>query len=159
MNAWLLCLLWMVGFEVGPGLHVAMHEHLGHHHHGPQADVHAEASHEHEHEHEHEAHGHEHEHAAHGHDHDHDQVVEWSEPRFEHETWLAVAPQDEARCLDDLGHGAHALAHRSIAAFPAASPWPPISVAPWTPLSRTESCRDPIVERTPRAVRARGPPA
>ncbi len=174
----LLCaVLWVLGFDIGPGLHLAAHELLDHHHHGSSShvDVHEgeapeDGAHGHD-EHGHDEHGHGH---GHGHDgepeHGHDEnghearehPADATPPDFAPVLSLALdqAPVAEAvaRCADDLSHGAHALAHRGVAASPTSPPWPAIAVAPWVPLNRAERSVDPIRSRTPRCVRARGPP-
>ncbi len=64
-----------------------------------------------------------------------------------------------ARCRDDAGHGAHALAHRGVAVVSAPSAWPPLARAPLVGrLSTPRAATGPLARR-PRHVRARGPPA
>lgn len=173
-------MLWVVGFDVGPGLHVAAHEWLGHHHHGSSSHVavaeeahghehggHEHGGHEHgDHGHEHDAHEHEHEHDAHEHDaHDeHDALaaadddVEFVEPVVGKDALLVADAEAVAQCADDFGHGAHSLAHRGVAAFPTPPAWPSVAVATWTPLTRAERSFDPVRSRAPQCARARGPP-
>jgi hypothetical protein len=162
LHALLLCVLWVAGFEVGPGLHVAAHDWLEHHHHGSSS--HVEVAEREEHGHDGHGHGHGHGHDGHGHGHGHEGdwhevEVEFVEPLLGSTDLLAETGRDAVvRCADDFGHGAHSLAHRAVAAFPASPPWPSVAVASWVPLTRAERSVDVIRSRAPRCARARGPP-
>lgn len=177
LHALLLCVLWVAGFEVGPGLHVAAHDWLEHHHHGSSSHVEVAEREEHEgHGHGHDGHGHDghdgdghdgHGHGGRGHDGHghggegdwHEVEVEFVEPLLGSTDLLAETGRDAVvRCADDFGHGAHSLAHRAVAAFPASPPWPSVAVASWVPLTRAERSVDVIRSRAPQCARARGPP-
>jgi len=131
-----LCLVWIVGFELGPWLHVALHDHLAPHHHtafGEVVDDHdrdAEVD----------------EHGASVHDHD-----------------RAAAPHTitdaDAHLLAALAHGAHSLEHHGVAVPPPAPP-----VLHPLPIDRRPTFVAAVVAIAPLATPvaralARGPPS
>jgi hypothetical protein len=100
--ALVLTILWIAGFELMPWAHIALHDHLAHHHHDETgADVlddhDAEVD----------------EHVAARHDDDHDAEVD------EHGAPVA-APHDDTRSAERalrsaLQHGTHSFAHHGVA--------------------------------------------
>ncbi|MEM6295418.1 MAG: hypothetical protein AAGA54_29360 [Myxococcota bacterium] len=128
--ALILVALWIVGFEVFPVLHTAFHDAFGHHHHA--GDAH-----------------------DHGHDHGHGD-------EDEHGHWVPEVPddpaQDGAGSEDDDGHGAHALAHHTLAAAPTPPPWPPVAEATVRRYAHAVALTQLVSSRAPQRLRARGPP-
>jgi hypothetical protein len=160
----LACLVWVLGFELVPNLHVGMHEAFGHHHHGV-AGVHVVAErgddHDHDHDHDHvHVHDHVHDHGA-AEDHQHAEDHEHGAAEPEAIALAVVEPPVEAAvaCESITEHGRHSLAHRGIAATPA--PWglAPVASAPWTTISRVCTPAAEPRSRRPQTTRARGPPA
>ncbi len=136
-----LAILWIVGFELLPWAHIALHDHLAHHHHDENgADVLDEQR-----------------------DDDHDSAVD------EHGVPVALDHDDdddhapltdgEQRLLDALAHGAHSFAHHGIAVpVPA-----PVMTAPLPvdrrPITIEEAPRPAWVSAPVPEASARGPPA
>gem|GEM_PF-2246301 len=105
LHALVLCVLWLVGFELGPGAHIAFHELLAHHHHDSADHVDVDA-HDHEHaladEHEH-AYLEEHEHAyleEHEHEHEHAYLDESEYEYLDEHAYL-----DEHEHIEEHEHG------------------------------------------------------
>ncbi len=104
----------------------------------------------------HDAFGHHH-HAGDAHEHDHGHGAE-----DKHGHWAPEVPADPprdgaGRSRDD--HGAHALAHRSLAAAPTPPPWPPVAEAAVTRHAHAAALTQLVSTRTPQREHARGPPA
>jgi hypothetical protein len=141
----LFAALWVLGFELGPGLHMALHDRLARHQHGHVH--HDDSGHGHGHGRGH-AHGHGH---GHGHGHDHDRGEGDDHDRGEGE-------RGSGGGQDDPQHGEGSLAHRGVAAL---DPPPPpdlpavlpsaIAPRPLEPITAARSAR-------PLVVRGRGPP-
>lgn len=136
-------LVWALGFEVGPALHVALH------------DVWAP--------HAHEGDAHPHDHGApagHGDFSGLARLRGWIArvdasvaPRKRSETGLAVGSPAED------GHGAHAIAHRHRAAEVPSVALPPIGVAGLAGLAPRPRAPEAPSSRRAESPRARGPPA
>ncbi len=169
-----LCVLWLAGFELLPWMHIALHGHLGKHHHDAtgatiiddqdaETDEHAIAPHDHDAD--LDAEVDEHGQLAHPADHDDDldaEVDEHGQPlHHDHEHHDAPADDDraDARLAAALAHGQHSLAHHGIAI-----PTPPPFLTKPLPVDRRASYLDATAIADPpsfspgRAV-ARGPPS
>lgn len=166
-------LLWLLGVEALPNLHLGLHGLLAPHEHGAPAHAsarhraHAHDDHAHEHgehhgEHGQHAHGHaepDHDHAEHEPEHDHDHAelrdealphdeLRWDERDHDHAEVAPIAPR----------HGQHDLLHRGVAITQPPSPWPvgasaELDWVPWLPTA----CGRPY-SNVPERARARGPP-
>ncbi len=144
-------LLWLLGVEALPNLHLGLHGVLAPHEHGGRADGHArhDAAHDHDHDHDH-AHAHTHEH-EHG-DHRDDAVpagLGLDERDHEHAELTPIAP----------AHGRHDLLHRGVAITQPPAAWPvgasaALEWVPWLPTARGRP-----YSNEPEHARARGPPA
>ena len=143
-------LLWVLGFEVGPDLHIVLHGQIGAHVHGVAVD------HDHDHDHDHvddHVHDHAHDH-AHGHA---DALV-----RGPVELGVAQDARDArhaAVSTVDPQHGRHDLAHRGIAVLVPDVATPRVADADLASLPRLEPHSTFVFDRTPLHDRARGPPA
>lgn len=143
------CLLWVLGFELGPGLHVALHHRLEAHSHEGEHDKVAGAHH-------HAAHDHDHD--PHGHDHPHGST---HRPDYEAEAESDDAADDDraaVRAHERYRHGRHSLAHRGLAVT---DPPPCEPCLPSAPLQRLLRFGPPPggpTDRRPVRARARGPP-
>jgi hypothetical protein len=160
-----LCLLWLAGFEVLPWMHVAMHEHVGPHHHDASGAMVLDSEREPA-EHQHAADDDDHdgdvdEHAADHDDHDHDvdaEVDEHGAPVHKHDHPAQDPHDGAARLAAALAHGQHSLAHHGVAV-----PTPAPLVTRPLPVDRrplflvATAIIDPISYSPGRAV-ARGPP-
>jgi hypothetical protein len=154
--------LWMLGFELVPGLHIALHDRLGGHDHADAHDSHAGAR----------AdghgpfrgqvqtgpgdrdHGHAHRHAVGEDQHGHElaATVDAGPRPFDSIT----APRPTGR---DPGHGAGSLAHRGLAAV---DPPPPARLPDLHPVDTSPRPLEPSdAPRSsgPLTVRGRGPPS
>ena len=140
-------LLWVLGFELGPDLHLAMHGALAPHVHG-----HA-SQHEHEHEHEHE-HDVQDRHDASDHDHGaaHHSVA------TDHPIGARVASGVALVRALDPGHGRHDASHRGIAVKVPPSPMPVIVSADVLRIACVDQPHGQPHGRGPLHTRARGPP-
>jgi hypothetical protein len=129
--------LWVVGFEVMPWLHVVAHDQIGEHEHEQGTIVRVHFGHTH-------ADGTTHDHAA---DHDRD-----------HDTKRRRDDRD-SRVADALAHGQHSLAHHGVA-VPAPAPvvTSPLPVDRRPEIVASLAILDPA-DRAPFAAVARGPPA
>jgi hypothetical protein len=97
-----MCFVWLVGFELGPWLHVALHAYLPHHHHGALGEVIDD----------HDVDGEVDEHAA-------DAAEEAAEREHGHAHRLSDA---ESQLAAALAHGAHSIEHHGVAVPPPAPP-------------------------------------
>lgn len=142
-----LAILWIVGFELLPWAHIALHEHLAHHHHDENgADVLDEKP-------------------VEAHDDDHDSAVD------EHGVPVALGHDDhdddddhapltdgEQHLLDALAHGAHSFAHHGIAVpVPAPVMTTPLPVDR-RPITIDEAAAPEWVSAAVPEASARGPP-
>ena len=129
-----LCLVWIVGFELGPWLHVALHDHLAPHHHTALGTVID--------------------------DHDRDaEVDEHGVATTDHAAAPHHAADPYAHLRAALAHGAHSLEHHGVAVPPPAPP-----VLHPLPVDRRPILVAAVVAiaplQTPVAhARARGPPS
>ena len=154
--------VWVLGFELGPNLHLALHAHLPAHSHGeseapagPRVSVHyGEYFH---------VHAHGGSYHAHAHDpgsHTHSRVCPHTHQRLRRAVsggrceWTALAPAESA----PSSHGAHSLAHRGLVLLQ--PPPPPIFSAPLDtePVAHLEPSTDQLRTRRPLVMRVRGPP-
>lgn len=160
------CVLWLVGFELLPWLHIATHDHIGaHHHDATGAIIRDDVAHD-DHDDDHDAATDEH---APAHDHDHDdqdaEVDEHGNPVAHHHADPHHDAQhhdsqadSEKRVRDAIGHGRHSLAHHDVSTT---AP-PPVMTKP-LPVERrvtfvlAETAIEPFSFSPGRAV-ARGPP-
>lgn len=174
--ACLAVVLWVLGFEVAPNLHLGLHDHLAPHSHD---GVVAQAEHAHDH---HDAdHGHAHDDAPHHHPDDaghhpgdaaHHHDDHHASPADSHES-AAHEPEfadsdrhdaaDDARDAPaasrlDPSHGDHDLLHRGVAIATPPIAQPSIAQAPVSVLARLHSLVDRPSSRAPLVLRARGPP-
>lgn len=137
--ALLAALSWVLAFELGPGLHVGLHEWWGHHHHegdAPHAADHPN---------------------AHG---PHNLPEHDADARHDHGT----RPSDHdafsgATCQSPLDHGRHSLAHRAIAVLTPPDALPPVDAAPFGGDQPRSDGEAPAHDAEPLTLRARGPPA
>jgi hypothetical protein len=132
-----MCFVWLVGFELGPWLHIALHEYLPHHHHTALGEIVDD----------HDRDGEVDEHAA-----------DAAEDQAEHEDRAHQLTHAEKQLASALQHGAHSIEHHGVAVPPPAPPvlHPlPIDRRPILEVAAIEI--DPIERPVARAV-ARGPP-
>jgi hypothetical protein len=138
--------IWALGFELGPNLHVALHAHLAHHHHH---------------------HGHGHGHAPSGATStalhwvpaDGARVEAGAEGTAADGQWRADGRAIGPERTDDPGHGEHSLAHRDLAL---AEPPPPPAIDAMALVGFAPAAAMPAEtprSRGPDTVRQRGPPA
>ena len=148
-----LAVLWIVGFEVMPWAHIALHDHLAPHHHDANgADV-IDDDHDHDAEVD--------EHAAHHGDDLDAEVDEHGVPVHVHDVGdvACKVTNADAKLIAALNHGAHSLAHHGIAV-----PVPAPVVTTPLPVDRrpiTLAIAEPrawVSAAIPEAA-ARGPPA
>ncbi len=129
-------MLWLLGFEVMPWAHVAIHDHLAPHHHDASGAMILDE-------------GHCHSSVAHCHTH-----IDGFDP-------AAVAPRgidSRARLRAALQHGAGSLAHHGVAAVPAPPPLhQPLPIDPPELRFSVQSLASLTSISTPTAA-ARGPP-
>lgn len=131
-------LLWCLGVELGPNLHIGLHARLAPHVHGHAAG--------HDHTHHHHAH---HEHVAARHpDQEHVEAPHAGNEPAHHARMRAVDPD----------HGRHDPLHRGIAVMLVAAPDPVAACVAYELLAATSWVTTPICDRAPREVRVRGPP-
>ncbi|MBL8948372.1 MAG: hypothetical protein JNK45_34675 [Myxococcales bacterium] len=181
--AWLAVVLWILGVEVAPNLHLGLHDVLAPHTHGVAEHVESDHGHDHWFELDLDAHEHgaDHDHGVeHGHDHgvehghDHAEVAdagphgsEFAGVRVAAEDLEHAAGADDARVVAparavasrlDPGHGDHDLLHRGIAI--ACPPLAALSVAQAdvVVLARLHPRSDRPFTRALGRPRARGPP-
>lgn len=128
-GAWLV-FVWMLGFELLPAVHIAVHAHLGDHHHGVPGERAAD---------------HCHGDACHSHGPD----VEDAEDEPERPGWRATGSRP---------HGTHSLAHREMAAKPANVDVPPVSSAPARRTPAPRALRQEVPPSHAAEACARGPP-
>ena len=146
--------VWLIGFELGPALHVGLHDLWGDHTHG--AHAHRGAGHAAD------AHGHE---AARGFGHGLDEGARWrarwaTRHAARAERLPKVAARVAARWTSPAGdHGQGSLAHRDVAAEPARDALPP--VGPPRPAGALARPAPPglYVAAPPARPRARAPPS
>jgi hypothetical protein len=136
--ACLAAVLWVLGFEIAPNVHLGLHDHIAPHTHGGAV---AHDDHEREHRHAHE----------HGHAHAH------------HSDPAQHAAADDARDVTsasrlDPAHGDHDLLHRGIAIAQPPLAQPSIAQAPVVVLARLRSLTRRPDSRALIVARARGPP-
>ncbi|MBX3271800.1 MAG: hypothetical protein KF729_16150 [Sandaracinaceae bacterium] len=144
--------VWVAGFELGPTLHVSLHDLWGDHTHGAHGGA------------DHAADGHVHRTSAPGGEHGLDQLERWrARWATRHAARAQRLPKDAARAavrwtapMDDHGRGS--LAHRDLAAEPARDALPPVGPPRLAgALGRPLPPR--VVIGSPRGrPRARGPP-
>jgi hypothetical protein len=148
----LACLVWILGFEVVPNVHVGMHELFGHHHHGVGGHEHERVAAVEREQHEHDDADHHHDHGDADHHHDHGDVLDV-------DLHATASQANQAACESMQEHGRHSLAHRDIAATP--PPWAlaDVAIAPFVLLDSPRTLVAEPFDRQPQAVRARGPPA
>jgi hypothetical protein len=172
-----LCVLWLAGYEVMPWLHIAMHAHVGKHHHDASGAIVRDDEttdwHEHDFDAEVDEHGapvhHHHddedaevdEHGVpvhHHHDDEDAEVDEHGEP-VHHAHHHHRSNGSREALLRALGHGRHSLAHHTVVT----TPFPPVLTEP-LPVDRrvtfvfADTAIEPYSFSPGRAV-ARGPPA
>jgi hypothetical protein len=146
-GALLAAILWMIGFELVPSVHVGFHDWFGDHQHG------AVAQHEHDHEADHVGHGHGHGHghgAKAGHHHHADQPDPLDDEIEDDPTQSRVSTP---------GHGEHSLAHRGIAAIDPPPAQPRVMAAPLRLAAYILPAGQPPRNAQPTTVRSRGPPS
>jgi len=130
-----LCLVWLVGFELGPWLHIALHDHLAPHHHTALGEV--------------------------VDDRDRDAEVDEHGAPVEDHAHAGARTLDDAHAhlRAALAHGAHSLEHHGVAVPPPAPPvLHPLPVDRRPTLVAAVVAIAPLETPVARAV-ARGPPS
>ena len=161
--AWLGALLWVLGFEVAPNLHLGLHDRLTPHTHGEvvgrddeRHDHHdVEAAHAH-----HDDKHHDDEH----HDDEHELAVfpEFAAQQGQFKGSTTHGPPDPslgaAASRPDPAHGDHDLLHRGLAVVTPQAVTPTVGQTPFVVVLCPQPLADRRLSRVPTRPRARGPP-